>query len=158
MTTYFDAKSQDDLALLPSGQRKHPDVEHMATVAEADVIRHFTKTMPSRIFTTFDPMSSVTADGAAIYRIGDTERYVFLRGYNADASQADAALATAMKYAIAEVLSWQITHLGVETSVASSADGGGKSRSYRHASKSKFPPSWDRWLQPFDTREYSRPY
>lgn len=147
MTTYFNPGAPEDLRLLPTGARDAKDLPDVAGLAEADVINCYTRT----IF--------YVATWMTVYRpatqLAGTDRWVFLRGYKEDAAQVtDAGFALAMKRAIAEVIRWRLGDWKNDPRVASEGSTAeGRSKSYRDGADDNFPEGWDRWLEPYDTRE-----
>lgn len=154
MTAYFNPADQNDLAYLPENFRQDSRVAALAPIVEADVIGEYTRSLPS----TFD-LYRINESVYPLVVIGTYERLgtylgVFLRGYKADASDSavDPYFKVAMKRAIAEVLVWRIQQVRVDPMVESeSADN--KSKTYRPEASEPFPPSWKRWLLPFETQE-----
>jgi hypothetical protein len=146
MATYFSSTATADLALLPSGIRAHSDLADVAAYAEADVIGAYT----------YDA-DVVTGWGgsldAGIVSLGDGT-VVCLRGYAIDAASASAALALALKREIADVIRHRLALWRKEPNLVSE---GGKttSKSYRSDSESSWPPTFGKWLRPFDTRPVS---
>lgn len=149
MTTYFNVGAPEDLRLLPTGSREAKDLPDVAALAEADVINEYTRTVVS-----IDSWAIVTQYRPATQLAG-TDRWVYLRGFKEDASQVtDVGFGVAMKRAIAEVIRWRLGDWKTDQRVESEGSTTeGRSRSYRDDARDTFPPGWDRWLEPFDTRE-----
>lgn len=125
----------NDLTLLPLSQRDHEDLAAVAADAEADVIRHFTRTT--------EHPEAVVVDAGLV-----TQRYVWLRGYAADPGSAVGTFADAMRKAVARVIRWRIPQWAKKPNV-DGASGDKKSETYRRDAEWEFPPGWDAPLRPF---------
>lgn len=171
-TPYFDATNEFDTNLLPAALRTDSELLVLAQLVEADVIAHFTRHVPSTAYTAREGVSDeprfgdsgwvtdvvgedvsnqAAPAGAVVPQIR-----VYLRGYKADAADpaVDPNLKLALKRAIAEVIRWRLAQWKSEQqALSSSADGGGKSRSYRDSADDPFPKGWDRWVRPFRSDE-----
>ncbi len=148
MATYFDAKNDNHLKLLPPSLRKAEDVADLATIVEADVIAVYTDPFNNEDFTLRETIRSSEEQG-------DFE-FVHLAGYKLDADDVDTdpGLLLALRRTIAEVIRWRAAQWKREMGVASESDDRGKNRTYTlDAHSTNFPPGWDRWLDKFDTRE-----
>jgi hypothetical protein len=146
MATYYDYTDADDLKLLPVTMRTAEELQEVSAIAEADAIAYYTEGAPNEDYTLR------TVERAAT-QTGDYE-YVYLVGYEEDADDADTGLALALKRAIAEVIRWRLTQWKREMGIASESDDRGRSKTYTlDAHTTNFPPAWNRWLEPFDSRE-----
>jgi hypothetical protein len=155
---YFDVNEPTHLALLPAEIREWVEVRDMAAAVEFDVIEKYTDR---------ERDTSYTASGTAWnvpdpLVIGYRERvevadglYVYLKGYKADATEADAAFALAMRRAVADVLAWRVRRARATPAVQSESGqgSGAASKSYTNEWHSNWPRGWQRWLRRYDTRE-----
>lgn len=135
--SYFDPSG--DTNLLPKAYRDHEDLPTLAPLVEDDVIRAYTGGVPT--------IGSIPYGGKRL----DDYRYVYLRGFEEDASLADAAFAKAMKRTIIEVLTWRLRIRDRDPSLKSES-AQESSRTFRDGSDTLFPRAWRRWLEPYDVR------
>jgi hypothetical protein len=142
MASYFDAKNQDDLNLLPTRFRDAEDIAAVAAQVERDILSEF------------------TIRTAGDIRIGDTVfnnnlgLAIYLYGYKEDADDADtdADLKQALKDTVAEVILWRLRRRVHDVAVMAEGDGN-KSVTYNdHARDQLFPPNWSFRLHPYDAR------
>lgn len=141
MTTYFTATDDDDQLLIQSAVRGSDELATVATRAEADVIDRFTAWK-----TDFERWPTDEC-----YDLGDG-RFVCLRGYNPDASLATATLRSALKYAIAEVISWRLWQEQENPLMGQAAAGAGKGSALRPDANRRYPPDFGATLRNFDVR------
>lgn len=161
MAPYFDSANAAHQALLPTPQQGASALSDVAELAEADVINHFTRRAPAVVYGVAvasthpaAPFESVVVTGTGEATLVGTDRYVYLRGYRQDASDAevDPDLKVALRRTIAEVIAWRLRQWGQNPLVQNEAAQPGASRTYRPELLHPFPPGFDRWLLPFDTR------
>jgi len=141
---YFDPTNEEHLKLLPTDMREASDLTNVAAEAEADVIQYFTSEDPPT--SSLDYVELQDDDG---YGIG---RYVCLRGYATDPTEAETFLQTAMRREIAGVIRWRLKQREKDPLIASESSGEFKGRTFRNDAEQPFPPGFGRWLRPFDTR------
>jgi hypothetical protein len=135
---YFRASgSPNDLTMLPLSQRDHEDLANIATNAEADVIRHFTKAREHE--------DALVLDSGL-----PTERYVWIRGYQVDPNDADVTdgFRDAMRRTIANVIRWRIPRNAKPANVVAES-GDKRTKDYRPDAESEFPPGFAAPLSPF---------
>jgi hypothetical protein len=138
MSSYFDP--QADAMLLPEQYRGAKELVEVSAEAEADIINRFTNTSPGA-YATAEPLG-----GNILYR------YVHLDGFNDDASLAAAALVSAMKRSIAELVAWKLLQRRKDASISSeSGKEGGVT--YKPGADDTIPHRILRWLEPFDLRD-----
>lgn len=149
MAAYFDTTDNADLAMLPKILRTAEELADVAAESEADVILQYTEPQAadSEDFTLRENLRFNV-------QTGDFE-FVYLAGFTEDAADPDVdpGLKKAMKRTVAAVIHWRLNQWKREPGVISESDDRGKSRTYSDQIDSPFPPGWDRWLAPFDTRE-----
>jgi hypothetical protein len=149
VAAYFDAQSTADLALVVKDVRSYPDLSVTAAQAEWDVIEHFTRQFPAAV----DHVNNFYV-GRGYHRGNGV--YVALEGFNPDASAVDAAyadLVTALKWTIADVISWRLSKYSEPPHVDSISTKGGSSKSFSKAREEWFPPGqWDARLKRWDIR------
>lgn len=162
MTAYFDVTNVDHLATIPNQLRGDPDLPAIAGSAERDVINYYKfsmKTQPTfahwyRLGSgvpngLFDPAAVPETDAVLI---DETNRvYVGLRGYNLDASLADAGLAEALRYAIARVIRWRVAQWR-RTPGFLQRGGGGLQETYTQDSEDLLQTGFQRGLEIYDVR------
>jgi len=164
VATYFDPTDPADLQLLPPSLRDAPVVEELAPLVEDDVIALYTRHYHDARYTLLQPVASpplgftqrpsfvFTPRGFAT-DIGGGQ-LVYLIGYMPDSAdaQTDVGLVKAMKREIAETLRWRAKQWDRDPGVRSEGGQSGLTRSYAESVDDPFPPSFGRWLKPYDSR------
>jgi hypothetical protein len=149
VATYFDATSTADKALIVASLRGHADLPTVAEQAEWDVIEHFTRQFPAAV----DHVNNFYV-GRGYHRGNGV--YVALEGFQPDADAVESAyqeLKTALKWTIADVISWRLSKYGESPIVSSISPQNGPSKSFRDEVKSDFPPGqWERRVKRWDIR------
>jgi len=153
---YFDTTAgSDDMKRLPQALQDASDIAIWAEDAEALVIKQYTKRAPGQLLD--EPIPN--AINRVATRIGSSNYYVFLRGYEELAADVDTTsfpyFKADMARTIALAIRWYAPQLKRELGVQSATDGGerGKSRTLTPDAESALPRRWDRWLLEYDTRE-----
>jgi len=149
VTAYFNATSTADLTLVVKDVRSYPDLSVVATQAEWDVIEHFTRQFPAAV----DHVNNFYV-GRGYHRGNGV--YVALEGFDPDASAVAAAyadLVTALKWTIADVISWRLSKYSEAPHVDSISTKGGSSKTFSSSKDERFPPGqWDARLKRWDIR------
>lgn len=143
MTTYFDANNTAHLALVVRDSRGNRDLATVAEQSEYDVIEHFTRHYPA------------ATDYVDNFYVGQGYHkgngvYVALEGFNPDASAvatAYADLVTALRYTIADVISWRLSKYGESPLVSAVNTAQGVGKTFKNEAMGDFPPYFERRLK-----------
>lgn len=135
MAAYFNPADADDLKLLHSSVRTNAELANVAARVETDVIRYYSE-----------------------YDSASTSYVVALRGYAADADQAEATFKAAMKQTIADLISFQLRSYSNEPGVKALTRGKrnwnfGQQAGMSAPTDQSYEPGWNYRLTIFDTRE-----
>lgn len=147
MATFFDATNTAHLSLITRSVRAHQDLAPVAQVAESDVIEQYTlRERPVENWTSQFYLGRGYAKGIGVY--------VCLEGFNPDADAVtDPELVTALRYTIADVITWRLIQYGESPllSGVSTTAGGGKT--FREDAFLRFPQgTWSWRLMRWDLR------
>lgn len=148
MATYFDPTDPEDLKLLPVALRDQEDLAEVAARVEAEVIAEYE-------VSTYDGSSGAGVDTSdrldpAAVMVADY-RYVCLRGYAVDSTDADAGLKEALRKEIAELLRRRLWQSRREDGVRFAIDSD-RQRQYRANAEDRIPESFGFWLRNYDIR------
>ena len=134
---------EDHLTLIPAPFDEYDNLERVADVAEADIIKFYTK---APHLSTLDFFQGS----------GASYSYVYLRGYKTDPDEIDEEMYPTLKKdiqrTIAAVIVWKIQQERRTVDVVSESDPQGKGYVLRADRLEPFPPNWDRWLREYDIR------
>ena len=146
MTTFFDATSTAHLSLIVRAMRTHIDLPVVAEQAESDVIEQYTlRRTPAEDYSTNFYLGRGYSLGNGVY--------ICLEGFNPDAAAVtDASLVKALRWTIADVISWRLTQYAENPQLSSSGHQA-SAKAFREDAFDRFPPKdWDWRLRRWDLR------
>lgn len=148
---YFDSSEEYDLALLADSVQSNSRIDVEAADVEQELVNFYTDLLTRR------PRG---VDYDEVYELSDGERGVFLRGYDADETEADGydatranwtGFAAAMRRTIADIVSHRLINFDVDDTVVSEKRGA-RSVTRKRAVNKKWPNNWFSRLDFYDIR------